>query len=137
MRKLAQSTVLLISLVFAGCTTYSNKHFALMDAPAKESIKVITNNIKSTIEPILNNHGLEDRMTKTMPEGVMLYYSSGGNSAIRIGFRVHEKRVVFDAFQYHPGAGDTDEYTGVVNEVLSALREIEGVNLVQIDGPSM
>ena len=137
MRILTSSIVLLVSLVLAGCTTYSNKHFALMDAPSRESISSITDSIKNTVEPILNRHGLQDNMTNTMPNGVMLYYSTGGNSAIRVGFRVHENKVVFDAFQYHPGAGDTEEYLSLVEDVLVALRNIKGVEIVETDGPSI
>jgi hypothetical protein len=137
MRELIKRIILLASLTLIGCATYSNKHFALMDAPPKENISSITDSIKNTVEPILYRHGLQDRLTSTIPKGVMLYYSTGGNSAIRVGFRVQENKVVFDAFQYHPGAGDTDAYTNLVTEVLSALRNIKGVEIIETDGPSI
>jgi len=107
-----------------------------MDAPSKEEISAVKDNIQRVIEPVLTRYGLKEQMYANMPDGVLLYYTTGGDSAIRIGFRVQNNKVIFDSFQYRAGSGDSKEYIQVVKEILEALHTLEYFEIVEVDGPA-
>ena len=118
-----------------GCTTYSNHHYSLMDEPNINELQYVSNQIKITIEPILGKFGLVESKTDEMPKNVLLYYSSGGDSALRVGIRTDKGKVIFDSFQYRSGAGDSPEYRQLKEELISALKTINRVEFIEIDGP--
>ncbi len=108
-----------------------------MSEPDKAELHALSNTLKVTIEPILKRHHLKDARSNNTPDNVLLYYSSGGNSALRVGVRLHEKLVVLDSFQYRSGAGDSPEYTQLRVELVNAVKKLNGVEVVEVDGPSI
>jgi hypothetical protein len=137
MRTLKILILFFIAFSLLGCTTYSNDHYSLMPEPESSKVHALSNTLKIKIEPILKRHGLKDARSNKTPENVLLYYSTGGYSALRVGVRVHNGMIVLDSFQYRSGAGDSADYTQLRDELIYALREIEGVKVVEVDGPAI
>lgn len=131
MRKYFLTLILLIS----GCTTYSNNHYELMLAPTHSEKERVTETLKSVIEPIALKYGLKSETKLQTSEKVLLYYSSGGDSALRVGVRIDSGKVVLDTFQYWPGAGDTEQYTGLRSELIKAISQLNMVYIKEVDGP--
>lgn len=132
MKKVA---VLFIVFSLVACTTYSNDHYSLMSQADVTDTDDLAFQIDLAIWPILSRYGLSNAMNEKMPDSVLLYYSSGGDSALRVGIRITEGMVVLDTFQYRSGAGDSEYYSSLREELLQAMAGLNGVELIEIDGP--
>lgn len=126
--------LLIIILIISGCTTYSNNHYELMSAPDHEEQESVRETLRLVIEPIVHKYGLKSE-TKLQPsEIVLLYYSSGGDSALRVGVRIDSEKVILDTFQYWPGAGDTSQYKSLRSELVESIRQLKIIDLHEVDG---
>ena len=137
MRELIKILIIFYAALFVGCTVYSNNHYYLMAEPASDELYQLTEAIRAQIEPIVTRLGLHDALSSDMPNGVLLYYSSGGDSALRVGVRIDDAQVILDSFQYRSGFGDSAEYSKLRKELVNALENLDGLALNEIDGPAM
>lgn len=127
--------ILTIAFLIAGCTTYSNDHYALMQAPSNDRLEETTEKLRVAIEPLLLRSGLSSKTHLQTSDSVLLYYTSDSDSALRVGIRLHEGNVVLDTFQYRSGAGDSEQYSHLRTELLDILSNLDGVSVVEVDGP--
>ncbi|TGG95075.1 hypothetical protein E4656_01200 [Natronospirillum operosum] len=132
-RLLNVSTLLAAMFFVVGCTTYSRDHYVLMAEPESHELQGIADQIFTAVEPVLVRHGLQNVMHEGTSDSVMFYYSTGGGGAVRAGVRIHDGMVILDTFQTRGGAGgDSPEYARLRDELIEALGNVDGVELVEM-----
>jgi len=119
-------------VVITGCDTLNHRQYLLISQTTPEQTYIVRQNLKNSLAPVIEKHGLVNSIDDAKREGVLLYYKTKNGFPIQMGAKSTSKGVVVDLLHFHPGTGETKVYTEIVNDVVEVLKSLEAVMYIEL-----
>lgn len=125
--------VVLLMTGLGGCDSLNHRQYLLSQEQTKTQEKEISKELSNLLAPVIEKYNLVNSEKDAKAEGVLLYYKSKSNFPIQFGARTTNKGIVVDLIHFHPGPGETKEYSEIVNDVVEALKQAKSFTFVELD----
>jgi hypothetical protein len=131
---------LLVVLVITGCDTVNHSQIQLRPAPVERGSKAVATvpaseraTVKQILTDIATRHRFEDRTELSLiPETLCSFAQPDVKNPMSMKAWVVKDRISIDIFQKPPGAGETEAYRRLREEVMSALEKEFGRRLTLV-----
>lgn len=133
MQKTLSLFLLPISLFWGGCyDTLNHKQYLLIQKPSENEFDEIRKKLESAFEPIIQKYALVNSKDDAKANGVLLYYKTKNNFPIILGAKKTNKGVTIDVMQFHPGSGEIENYTKIVDEIVKTLEQLDSYTYIEL-----
>jgi len=110
----------------------NHRQFLLTPELSDKQISDIRKNLEKSLAPTLKKYKFENNINFAEAEGVLLYYQTDEDFLVTIGARNSKNGIVVDVMQFHPGTGETKQYSEILAQVIEAIDNLKGYSNIEV-----